>query len=57
MRARVKFDAAMAECALHASVLAEAAAELPAAFSVDDVAGIDAGVDGSTTWRPCSASW
>jgi hypothetical protein len=43
MSARAKFEAAMAECALHASVLAEAASALPAAFGAEDVAGIDPG--------------
>lgn len=39
--ARAKFDAALAECGIHARVLAEAAGELPTAFSADDVGAID----------------
>ncbi len=37
---RAKFDAALAECGLHASVLSEAAHNLPAAFAADQVAAI-----------------
>jgi hypothetical protein len=39
---RAKLDAALAECALHAGVLSSAAASLPMAFSVNDVASISA---------------
>ena len=38
---RLKFDAARAECQLHAAVLAEAAGRLPASFSAADMALID----------------
>lgn len=37
---RAKFDAALAECALHASVLRDAAGGLPEVFSADDVRSI-----------------
>lgn len=40
--ARAKFDAAVAECGVHAHVLADAASRLPAAFSADQVGAIDA---------------
>ena len=39
--AHAKFDAAFAECGLHASVLAEAAMRLPTAFSADQVGSVD----------------
>ncbi len=38
---RAKFDAALAECGLHAAVLADAASRLPAVFSADQVGAID----------------
>jgi len=44
--ARLKLEAALRECALHAEVLQEALAALPQAFTADDVTGLD-----STTRR------
>lgn len=38
---RAKFDAALAECGLHAGVLADAASRLPASFSADQAGAID----------------
>ena len=39
--ARLKFDAARAECQLHAAVLSEAASRLPSVFKAADLALID----------------
>ena len=39
---RAKFDAALAECGVHARVLADAASRLPAGFAADQVGAIDA---------------
>lgn len=41
--ARLKLQAALAECALHAQVLDEALALLPARFEADDVRRVDSG--------------
>ena len=40
--AGAKLDAAMAECALHAHVLGEAAAALPAGFTAETAVAVDA---------------